>query len=404
MRVCLISPDHVAFNSRLVHQANALHAANYDVHVIAGWFFPPFDKFDHDIYANAPWKRHVVYYMTGPRVLWHRFLHRAALNKIARAGTVSIGRATRAIHPAANLLVEAAKAVEAELYIAYGTAALPAAEAAARQRKSRYGVDLCSLAAGSYPTGETDAEREAAGDTLHAALLPACAYITTASPLLTDAVNQRYAAKARTVLGTYPRREVPVPSLADPGARLRFFWSSEAVSSKNRLDRFVKIVAESGLACEVHIHAWPASGLPERLRLEAQQVGFSGDIKFHTLTPWEKPAAAPRCEDWGLSLEPANAHGERALDSRIFAYLANGLPVVLNSTAAHRALAAELGDAVVVVDLDNPESARAFANVLQSPSRSLRAREAVRELVADRLNWERGQTAFLDGIQTVLRS
>ena len=68
-RICLISPSHVASNPRLVKEADALHAAGYDVHVVAGWYFPPLDRHDAEIYAASHWPRTVVHYHTGPRVL-----------------------------------------------------------------------------------------------------------------------------------------------------------------------------------------------------------------------------------------------------------------------------------------------------------------------------------------------
>ena len=108
-RICLVSPSHVASNPRLVKEADALHAAGYEVHVVAGWYYPPLDKYDLEIYERATWDRTVVYSMTGPRVLLAKVLQRYARRRIRQGRRVSIVTAARAQHPATLLLAQAAK-------------------------------------------------------------------------------------------------------------------------------------------------------------------------------------------------------------------------------------------------------------------------------------------------------
>ena len=102
-RICLVSPSHVASNPRLVKEADALHAAGYDVHVVASWYFPPLDKYDLEIYAAAPWDRTVVYSMTGPRVLLAKLRQRFNRERIRKNLQSSLSVAARGVSPASAI-------------------------------------------------------------------------------------------------------------------------------------------------------------------------------------------------------------------------------------------------------------------------------------------------------------
>ena len=55
-RVCLISPGHVAFNPRLVKEADALVDAGHDVHVICSHMVSWADEADKKLLATRKWR------------------------------------------------------------------------------------------------------------------------------------------------------------------------------------------------------------------------------------------------------------------------------------------------------------------------------------------------------------
>ena len=55
-RICIVTPGHLASNPRVVKEADALHAAGYDVSVVAGDLTPAVRPFDRDVEAEAPWR------------------------------------------------------------------------------------------------------------------------------------------------------------------------------------------------------------------------------------------------------------------------------------------------------------------------------------------------------------
>src|SRR5690242_19813042 len=54
-RICLVSPQHLASNPRLVKEADALHEAGIAVRVIAGDATPGVRPLDDTSLAQAPW-------------------------------------------------------------------------------------------------------------------------------------------------------------------------------------------------------------------------------------------------------------------------------------------------------------------------------------------------------------
>jgi len=210
-RICLVSPSHVASNPRLVKEADALHAAGYDVHVVASWYFPPLDKYDLEIYAAAPWERTVVYAMTGPRVVFAKLLQRFFRNRIRHSLCGSLAAAARANHSASLLLANAAKHVRADLYIGHCLAGLPAAAWAARHHHARYGFDAEDFHSAETENVLRDPVDAFAVRTIESSLLPGCSHLTASSPLIGRAYEQTYriTAPITTVLNTFPLSQAP---------------------------------------------------------------------------------------------------------------------------------------------------------------------------------------------------
>ncbi len=106
----------------------------------------------------------------------------------------------------------------------------------------------------------------------------------------------------------------------------------------------------------------------------------------------------------GLSLElrrPLNRNV--CLTNKAFTYLLAGVPVILSRTRAQDRLAAELGDAALLLDLDDMQgSATKVTDWLNSPTVRCTARREAFRLGRERFNWDIEKGKFLARIEECL--
>jgi glycosyltransferase involved in cell wall biosynthesis len=408
-RICLISPGHAASNPRLIKDADALHAAGYAVHVIASWYFPPLDVFDREIYSAAPWERTVVYALTGPRVIFSKLLQRFARSRAAAGYRLSVAMAARAQHHTSRLLRAAAKNVPADLYIGHCLAALPAAAGAARHRRARYGFDVEDFHSQETEAAIRNPALARSIHTLESALLPGCAHLTASSPLIAEAVAKTYSVRRpETLLNVFPRSQAPAGPHTDPPLQrpARLYWFSQTIGPDRGLEPLLNVLALLRTPCDLHLRGLPTAGFVEHLRARAQQVGFKGELRFlPTASAAEMPRLAASA-DLGLSLEQSTPlNRDLCLTNKIFTYLLAGVPVGLTPTTAQRALARELGDAALLLDLSNPELTAANLDAfLQNPERRTAASDAAWRLGQTRFNWDLEQQTLLRSVDAAFTS
>jgi len=406
-RICLVSPSHVAANPRLVKEANALHAAGYSVHVVAGWYYPPLDPFDREIYASAPWQRSTVYYLTGPRVFMHKLRQRWARRRLPTAQAPRLRLAMRAAHAAIGLLAKAAARVEADLYLGHNLPGLAAAGIATKNKKllgfdaeDFHRAETESLVAGGPMTNAITA--------IESAWLPKCAHFTAASPLISRAYAETYSVDAPiSVLNVFPLSEAPtVPVLAnDPAKPPSLYWFSQTIGPGRGLERLVAALGKMEVRCDLHLRGTPAADFMPRIRALAMASGFEGKLEIHPIASAHEMARLAASYDLGLSLEqswPPNR--DYCLTNKIFTYLLGGLPVAMTPTNAQRALADQLGDAALLLDFDDiPQVAAHLDGFFSQPERMRRARAAAWQLAQTRFNWDQEKTRFLDSIEQALQ-
>jgi glycosyltransferase involved in cell wall biosynthesis len=391
----------------LVKEANALHAAGYEVHVVAGWYYPPLDPFDREIYAAAPWPRTMVYYLTGPRVILRKLWRRWALRRLPATHRPRLGLATRAIHAATHLIAKAASKVEADLYLAHNLPGLAAAGIAAKKNRKLLGFD-----AEDFHRAET--EDVAAGGpianaiaAIESAWLPRCAHFTAASPLISRAYAETYSVDAPiSVLNVFPLSEAPsVPVLAnDPAKPPSLYWFSQTIGPARGLERLVAALGKMQVRCDLHLRGTPAADFMPRIRALASASGFEGKLEIHPIASASEMARLASHYDLGLALEqswPPNR--DYCLTNKIFTYLLAGLPVAMTPTSAQRALAEQLGDAALLLDFDDVSQVAAqLDGFFSQPERMRRARAAAWQAAQTRFNWDQEKKRFLGSIEQAL--
>ncbi len=400
-RICLVSPSHVAANPRLVKEANALHAAGYTVHVVAGWYYPPLDPFDREIYATAPWGRTTVYYLTGPRVFIHKLRQRWARRRLPSTNHPRLSLATRSVHAAVGLLANAAAHVSADLYLGHTLPGLAAAGIASRKTHKLLGFD-----AEDFHRAETE-ELVAGGPAANAIAaieshwLPQCTHITASSPLISRAYGETYGIDPPiSVLNVFPLAEAPsVPNLREDGHKTpALYWFSQTIGPGRGLERLIAALGKMDVRCDLHLRGTPATDFMPRFRQLAYAHGFEGKIEIHPIAPAHEMARLAAAYDLGLSLEqtwPPNR--DYCLTNKVFTYLLAGLPVALTPTSAQRALAEQLGDAAIMLDFEDAVLAAAqLDGFFSQPERMRRARAMAWQLAQTRFNWDQEKSRFLD--------
>jgi glycosyltransferase involved in cell wall biosynthesis len=402
-----VSPSHVAANPRLVKEADALHAAGYAVHVVAGWHHPALDEHDRSLYARAPWSRTVVYGLTGPRVLIGKVRRNLARKRLAAGAHPNLPLATRAIHATTHLLAAAALRARADLYIGHTVAGLAAAALAAQKAGVPFAFD-----AEDFHRAETDYAIHDRGlataiATIESQLLPRCAHVTAASPLIAGAYRQQYGIPLpATVLNTFPREEAPDPSRSIPpaGRTPSLYWFSQTIGPGRGLEAWIRVMARLARPCDLHLRGLPAPGFVDTLEILAEEVQFKGRLQFHPPAPPREMARLAAPFDLGLSLEqPTPLNRDLCLTNKVFTYLLAGIPQVMTPTRAQRDLAEELGCAALLLDpSDAAGSAAALDTYLADPIAQRTARDHAWHLGQSRFNWEIEQTRLLETVGRAL--
>lgn len=406
-RICLVSPSHVAANPRLVKEANALHAAGHSVHVVAGWYFAPLDELDRQIYSAAPWDRTTVYYLTGPRVLLAKARRKLARKRAARVVRPKLSLALRACHPAIGLLASAAKKIDADLYIGHGLAGLAAASLAAHATKARYAFDAEDFHSAETDSVVNNASEAAVVRVIESALLPGCAYVTAASPLISQAYATTYSIDPPVpLLNVFPLSEAPAEAprvLADVRQPARLYWFSQTIGPGRGLEPLLVALGRMATRCELCLRGIPAAGFIDDLEGMAAMAGFTGKIEVLPPAPASEMARLASEYDLGLSLEQTQPlNRDLCLTNKVFTYLLGGLPVALTPTQAQRQLAPELGSSALLLNLDEPDRTAAELDAyFRSPLLRATARAEAWRLAQTRFNWDVEQATLLRTIDTV---
>lgn len=402
-RICLLAPGHLASSPRLVKEADALSEAGYAVHVISGAYHSRFIAHDRLILRSARWSHTAVPYHPGLATLPGRLLREFARRRIRLRGRGSIRTCIRALHTATPMLHKAARAHPADLYIGHCIAALPAAAMAAADHRALLGFD-----AEDFHSAETlnrDAAELHAIKRVEETFYPGAAHFTASSPLIARALEKQYGVRpTATVLNVFPRSESPENPVTPPPAIPRLYWFSQVIGHDRGLEALIVALGRVRAACELHLRGFAPEGTERRLRELAANCHFGGKLVMLPTAPASELSRLAAPYDLGLSLESAPPlNKDLCLGNKIFTYLLGGVPVALTPTSAQAPLATELGEAAVLIDLQNPEAAAAsLQSWFTDATRRERARRAAWHAAHTRYNWDHEKNALLTSVATAL--
>jgi glycosyltransferase involved in cell wall biosynthesis len=402
--VCLVTSGHVASCPRLVKNADALAEAGYRVHVVAGRYFPPVDPLDREIFASARWSYAVVDSTRGAGAAWRKIVRLGCRALLRLPLPAAEGLTARAHHAQVARFSSAATAAPARFYFGHGLAALPAVAWASRRR----GV-ACGFDAEDYHDEETDAAsadpaERTARRALQTRLLPGCALLTAATPMLGEKLRQVYRVDPLTLLNVFPLSQAPSapfdPAPVASGRAARFYWFSQTIGPGRGLEAVLAIIAAMSTPVELHLRGFVSDDYRARLQAAAGRARIS----FLPPAPASEMARLAADSDLGLSTEenrPLNR--DFALSNKVFTYLLAGLPQLMSRTSAHVALATELGAAAIVADLAQAEAtARKLDEFFSRPEQVRVARSSAWQAAHGRFCWDVEKRKFLEAVSAVL--
>ncbi len=345
--VCLISAGLPSSNPRLVKEAAALTAAGFRVHCVVTDYATPLCHHDENLlrkagasFTRVGLKRDLVYRLKRCR----NVLARHWVGRLPSGDRVAV-MATSAI---ASDLIRAASRIEARLYIGHTLPALPAAVLAAERHNAIAGFDAEDFHPGE--TGQANADEIA--HQVCRKFLPRCRHRTTASPLITAEYQRRYEWASIPILNSFSSSTTDNIHHASP---LRLYWFSQTIGPGRGLEALLKGACQARNSVCVSLRGIVSADYRERL---------ASLVTAPTVTLSFLPPADPDemvalvCEHHvGLSLEKAMPlNRDLCLTNKVFTYLAAGIPQIVSRTSAQSEIAATLGRAAVVVDLDCPEA------------------------------------------------
>lgn len=412
MRVCLLTPGQPSTNPRLVKEADALAAAGFDVTVVYAYWVDWASQADADLLKSRRWSHARVGGAPGERPLRYWFTRlRHGLSR--RVYGRALGRPWNRWVPrnwclsrVTPELAGAARRLPADLYIAHNLGALPAALAGARKHGARAGFDAEDFHSEMSPRREMTAE-DAIAEEVESSYLPACDYVTAASPAMAQAYARKYQIQPIPILNVFPLEERPPRFRAtDSSGPLRLYWFSQTTGAGRGLEDAVRAMGILGApGVELYLQGQWAPGYREELETLAASAGLDRRQIVHL--PPEAPSAIVRrasTYDVGLALEQAKSQNrDVTLTNKIFTYLLAGNAVAATITAGQKPVVDRIGPAGACYP---PGDAQGLAACLDRWRRDRSALDAARRAAWDwgtrEYNWDLEKNKFLDAVNHTL--
>lgn len=406
--VCIVTPAHLASNPRVVKEADALHEAGFDVHVVfAQQGSPTHRAYDAELVATRNWSWtavHIANRSESP-VRW-------ALDVAAQRGWRYVpaalwrrGRfAERAESRAYVPLSLAASSVRADLYIGHYVEGLAAAASAADRHGAHLGFDAEDL-----HTGESNPIQQLKRiDFIERRYLRQCTYLSAASAGIGDALVERYGiARPITVHNTFPwadRREIDNRRVDRQGDRLSLYWYSQVIGLDRGIQDAIRAMAMLGPSVELHLRGALRDDVKSALAQLASEVGVRDRLHFHLpVSPADLLSRAAE-HDVGLALEQGVIFN-RAIcaTNKLFFFMLAGLAIAATDVPGQRTILTNHPEAAGIYAPGDPNALAKIINYWLMNREALeRAKRASLEAARDKWNWEMESQILVAGVKSDL--
>ena len=408
-RICLLTAGQPSVNPRLVKEADALHEAGHEVHVLCSHYVQWADEADRVLLGGRCWS---CTYVGGDRKLaparyfWTRLRHgltRRAPRTWSLSGTIRQWALSRVLPE----LQTAALRIPADLYISHYPGALVAAAAAARRNNALIAFDAEDFETGyCYATGPTAMDRLI--ESFERQYLPLCCYVTAASPGIAEAYSAKYAIPVpSSILNVFPLADRPQKFRpTKPDGPLQLYWFSQTIGLGRGLEDIIQAMGRvTGCSIELHLRGiWAPGHRKELYSLAALQGVGSQQIVVHEPAPPQEMIRLAAEFDVGLALEhPVSKSRELCLTNKIFSYLMAGNAVIGTATRGQRPIMEVIGEAGLCYE---PGDVDALARCLWFWYRDRNALQQARQQSwqwgTQRFNWDLEKRKLVQLVNEVL--
>ncbi|WP_157100553.1 hypothetical protein [Rhodoplanes sp. Z2-YC6860] len=374
--------------------------------MVYGHTTPGVASLDETVIARAPWMVERVNLPIRPFYLARRVYQEFARSAFAW-GLSSVRWAASGHSIITPALARAAMAQPADLFIGHYLASLPAIYDAARLNNAKMGFDaeddhLDELERNPANRSEFDIRRR-----IEAQFISKCEHLTAASPRIAQAYKERYGVEMMTVLNVFPREHALQAGSFSTGKdkdALSVYWFSQTIGPGRGLEPIILAMAKLRRRVRLFIRGSDHLGYSVRLRELAAESGVADLLSFLPSAWPEEMVRLAAAYDVGLASE-LNSPPNRAkcLSNKIFTYLLAGVPVLLSDTPAQRDLAAELGNAASLVDLDSQDQiVKALDAWAGDPDKLMRDKAHAKLLGDTKFNWDIEKSKILRSVSRLL--
>ena len=337
-KVCLITPNHISTNPRLVKEATALSEAGYLVHLVFSQHVTEAVREDIKILSKNPeWTYDYLNWSDGNFKTKSWRLFSGLQQKIGSLLNKKINwLLLEKIELNRNYFFQLGAAVKSkpDFFIAHNAGALAVAGDAAERLGCGFGFDAEDFHRGQLlPPGEKEAVIK-----LEDFYIKKATYVSAASPLIAMEYDELYEITTTVINNVFPLIKPPVEIVSERAEALKLFWFSQSVGLDRGLqDVFAAMKKVEQLQLEFHIFGNISPSVLEEFKRLLQQLKFSDEPKVYlkgTLSPDELLHEAKNY-DIGLAIEPGFCrNNEIALSNKIFTYLLGGNAIIFSDTPA----------------------------------------------------------------------
>jgi hypothetical protein len=391
MKVCLVSPAPIWVNPRLRKEADALHAAGYDV--IVGYRADGDVSRDDAILATKPWAWHRLDLSRDRAPV--RWLTSALRERLAGL----VGADAEAYCRGYPALLEWAIAQRADLYIAHTQPALAIAAEAAKATGARYAFDCEDLLAEERADGLRSASRRDLIRRLERKYLPGAAYVSATSHPMADYLVQQYGlARVHVWHNCFPRSELAglLPPAARPSSEtIDLVWMGATIGRGRGLEDVFSVLPSLDERVKLYLYG----NLIDTHRESLSALGSR--VVVRPIPPAAEVMTALARHHIGLTLDRADSLNlSLTICNKLFLYLQAGLALVATDLPGQMSV---LGSHPEVGATYRPGDTAGLATILRSmtdPAVLARRQSAAWELGCTTYSWDIEQRIFLDAVRT----
>lgn len=327
----MITPGQPSCNPRIVKVADALSAAGHEVEMLYNYFVDWADSADKKLLPQVSWKARLI----GGSPVIHTLLFKVSKikYKIYRSLYRIFGNrfqlAERSKSRCFDGLLQKAKSIKADWYIAHNLGALPVAVLAAKYHQAK-----CAFDFEDYHRGEnTDPEFLKRVTYLEEKYVPQLDQITAASPLISSQVKTHFPEfEVTTILNCFSIKHLQFPQQKNVDGPIRLGWFSQTIGAGRGLEALLGALREMPNG---HFELHLLGNYTDTIRQQFDSMMGANAKALH----WYKPVASDEIFDWaskmdvGLALEiPNTINHDICLSNKIFTYLLAGNALLFSNT------------------------------------------------------------------------